>query len=111
MAIWPVADARKANLPSIFGKLRPFAPRSRMKPRMTPSSVLAQTTAISAMGALVIQLFEPDSRNPPSTARARVTMLPGSEPWSGSVNPKQPTSSPEARPGKYLLRCAAVPKA
>ena len=28
------------------------------------------------------------------------TIPPGSEPASGSVSPKQPTSSPEARPGR-----------
>ena len=38
-------------------------------------------------------------------------MLPGSLPWSGSVRPKQPTSSPLARPGRNFSRCASVPKA
>ena len=59
--IMPVVEARRLNLPSIFGKVRPFIPFSRMKPRSTPSSSLAQTTATSAIGALVIQVLEPES--------------------------------------------------
>ena len=41
---------------------------------------------------------------------ARVAIPPGSEPWSGSVSPKQPTSSPDARPGSQRSRCASEPK-
>jgi len=52
--IMPVAEARSENLPSILGVVRPPMPRSRMKPRMTPASSLAQTTNTSAMGELVI---------------------------------------------------------
>lgn len=55
----PVVEARRENLPSIFGADRPFMPFSRMKPRMTPSSSLAHTTNTSAIGELVIQFFEP----------------------------------------------------
>ncbi len=75
-----MTEARRLNLPSIFGVLSPFIPRSRMKPRITPSSVLAQTTSTSAIGALVIQVFAPFSRQPPGAALARVVMPPGSEP-------------------------------
>ncbi len=57
MTISPVTEARSENLPSIFGVERPFMPRSRMKPRMTPSSVLAQTTMTSAIGELVIHIL------------------------------------------------------
>jgi hypothetical protein len=39
------------------GADRPFQPFSRMKPRITPSSVLAQTTNTSRSGLLVIQVF------------------------------------------------------
>ncbi len=59
--IMPVIEARSENLPSIFGVSRPSMPRSRMKPRMTSSSVLAQTTSTSAIGEFVIQVFEPVS--------------------------------------------------
>jgi hypothetical protein len=41
--------------------------------------------------------------------RARVTMLPGSEPWFGSVRPKQPIHSPRASFGRYFCFCASVP--
>ena len=61
ITISPVMEARSENLPSIFGVLRPFIPLSRMKPRMTSSSVLAQTTITSAMGAFEIHIFAPDS--------------------------------------------------
>ena len=33
----------------------------------------------------------------------------GSEPASGSVRPKQPISSPAARPGRYFSFCASLP--
>src|SRR5215475_4843005 len=106
--ISPVIDARSESLPSIFGVENPFAPRSTTKPRMTPSS-FAHTTAMSAIGALVIHILAPVSRNPPWTFSARVTIEPGSEPWSGSVSPKQPTISPLASLGRYLRRCASDP--
>ena len=80
-----------------------------MKPRMTPSSVLAQTTATSAMGLLVIHVFAPVRRYPPGAFAARVIIEPGSEPWFGSVKPKQPTHSPLASFGRYFFRCSAVP--
>ncbi|XP_034750264.1 glutaryl-CoA dehydrogenase, mitochondrial-like [Etheostoma cragini] len=54
MTIMPVAEALRENFPSIFGVERPFMPRSKMKPRIFPSSHLAQTTAMSASGELVI---------------------------------------------------------
>ena len=52
--IMPVADALSENLPSILGVAKPFISRSRMKPLTLPSSHLAQTTAMSAMGEFVI---------------------------------------------------------
>ena len=87
-------------------------PFSRTKPRIRLSgSVLAQTTKTSAIGELVIHILEPESRKPPSTLRARVFMPPGSEPWSGSVRPKQPMSSPVASPGRKRWRWASEPYA
>ena len=79
-----------------------------MKPRMAPSS-FAHTTAMSAIGELVIHILVPVSRNPPGTRSARVAIDPGSEPWSGSVSPKHPTISPLASFGRYCTRCASVP--
>ena len=55
----PVIDARSPTLPSIFGVLSPLAPLSRTKPRIAPSSSLAQTTNTSAIGELVIHILLP----------------------------------------------------
>ena len=59
MTISPVIEARRLNLPSIFGAVSPFMPISRMKPRISPPSSLAQTTKRSAMGELVIHILVP----------------------------------------------------
>src|SRR5262249_48340807 len=96
------------SLPSILGVANPLVPRSTMKPRITFSS-FAHTTAISAIGELLIHVLAPLRVKPPDVLSARVTIEPGSEPWSGSVRPKQPTISPRASWGRYLRRCAGVP--
>src|SRR5690625_2289871 len=97
----------------MVGALRPWVPFYNIKPRILPSSspptTLAQTTNTSAIGELVIQVLVPVSTYPPSTFLARVSMLPGSEPWLGSVSPKQPTHSPEASLGRYFFFCSSVP--
>ena len=54
----PVTEARRDSLSPILSVVNPSMPRSTMKPRMTPSS-LAQTTARSLIGELVIQYFAP----------------------------------------------------
>ena len=59
MTISPVIEARSPTLPSIFGVDRPLAPLSSTKPRIAPSSSFAQTTNTSAIGELVIHIFEP----------------------------------------------------
>ena len=84
-------------------------PRSTMKPRIALSSSLAQTMAMSAVGALLIHILLPVRRKPPGAAVARVFIEPGSEPWSGSVRPKQPRNSPEASLGRNFFRCSAEP--
>ncbi len=61
------------------------------------------------MGALLIHIFDPFSTYPPSALRARVSMPPASEPKSGSVRPKQPSTSPVASLGSHFARCASVP--
>ena len=72
--------------------------------------LIAQTTAISAIGALDIHILDPLRRYPPSALTAFVAMLPGSEPWSGSVRPKQPIISAVANFGRYFVFCSSVPK-
>ena len=66
--IMPVTEARSENFPSIFGCVSPAMPRSRMKPRISPLSSFAHTSSTSAIGELVIQVFDPFSTKPPSTA-------------------------------------------
>ena len=56
----PVIEARKLSLPSILGADSPFTPCSSTKPRIAPSSVFAQITKTSAIGALLIQVLAPD---------------------------------------------------
>ena len=90
----------------------PGVPFSTMKPRIASlSSVLAQTTAMSAIVPLVIQALLPLSSHPSFARRARVLMLAGFDPEFGSVNPKQPMISPAAIPGRYFCRCSSLPKA
>ena len=64
------------------------------------SPVRAQITARSATLPFVIQALVPSSLQPPCDRTARVRRLPGSEPASGSVRPKQPSTSPRAIAGR-----------
>ena len=83
---------------------KPFIPLSRIKPLIaSPCSFdFAQTTNTSAIGEFEIHILEPDKEYPPFTLLAVVFIELGSEPASGSVNPKHPISSPEASLGKYF---------
>jgi hypothetical protein len=67
---------------------------STRKPRISPSSVRAHTTATSAIEPFVIHIFEPERIQSEPSWRACVRMAPGSEPASDSVSPKQPIASP-----------------
>src|SRR3954454_5345641 len=104
-------EARSDSFSPILGALRPFEPFSSTKPRILPSSAsdFAQITNTSAIGELVIHILVPERTYPPCTFWARVRMLPGSEPESGSVSPKQPIHSPVASFGRYFLRCSSDP--
>ena len=72
-------EARRDSFLWISLVVKPAVPRGTRKPRM-PSSVRAQTTAISAMLPLVIHILVPDSTQSGPSGRAKVRMLPGSEP-------------------------------
>src|SRR5258708_2591814 len=78
------------------------------KPR-TPSSVTAQTIATSATDPLVIHILRPLRIQSDPSRRARVVIEAGSEPASGSVRPKQPSSSPAAMPGSHCCFCSSEP--
>src|SRR5690242_18258845 len=91
--------------------VKPRVPRGTRKPRI-PSSVEAQTTAMSAIDPLVIHILEPDSfqSEPPLPLRvAWVFMLDGSLPWSGSVSPKQPIAWPAAIRGSHSFFWSSEP--
>ena len=81
------------------------------KPRIPSSSAprLAQTTATSAIEPLVIHIFVPSSTQSSPSRRARVRIEAGSEPWSGSVRPKQPIASPAAIGGSHSCFCSSLP--
>ena len=77
-------------------------------PRM-PSSVWAQTTAMSAIEPLVIHIFDPFSTHASPSRLADVRMWFGSLPKSASVNPKHPITSPVAILGSQCCFCSSVP--
>ena len=78
------------------------------KPRM-PSSVCAHTTATPASVPLVIHILPPLSTQSSPSRLARVRIDAGSLPASGSVRPKQPSTSPVAIRGSHSSRCCSVP--
>src|SRR3984885_11994381 len=88
--------------------VKPRVPRGTRNPRM-PFSVTAHTTAISAIEPLVIHILEPLRTQSEPFRFAFVFILEGSEPWSGSVRPKQPTASPDAIRGSHSSFCSSVP--
>mmetsp|Transcript_22897 Transcript_22897/g.67365 ORF Transcript_22897/g.67365 Transcript_22897/m.67365 type:complete len:287 (+) Transcript_22897:203-1063(+) len=116
----PVIEARSDSLPGIGGVasapgcLASTAARSIRKPRTAPlsASARAQTSSRSAMGELVIHVLPPERTHSRAVASqtARVPIPAGSEPWSGSVRPKQPTASPVARRGSHSAFCSSEPK-
>src|SRR5882762_10784673 len=55
----PVADARRLHFPWVVGVENPSIPLSTTRPRITPSSSLAQTTATVEKGALLIHILLP----------------------------------------------------
>ena len=126
MKIIPVTEDLKENFPSILGAERPFIPEiftkarapqhsynrpfSRMNP-LSPPSVCAQMMKTSAMGEFVIQFLLPFNTQTLASLSylALVSMWAGSDPWLGSVRPKQPTISPLASLGRYFSLWASLP--
>ena len=72
-----------------------------------PSSVLAHTTATSAIPPLVIHILVPSMIQSEPSRRARVFIEPGSEPASASVRPKHPIVSPAAIGGSHRCFCSS----
>ena len=79
-----------------------------MKPRITPSSVLAQTTNTSAIGELVIHILAPvsGSRRRPLAPGAHGAGI-GAVVRLGQAEAADPLAGGEL--GQILLRCASVP--
>src|ERR1043165_671207 len=57
----------------------------------------------------VIQVFSPFRTHAAPSRRAVVRIPAGFEPKSGSVNPKQPKTSPDGRGGSHFDFCCALP--
>ena len=94
----------------ISGAEKPGIPFSTTKPRISPSSVRAQTTAMSAIVPFVIHILLPLMIQSEPSRRACVRIVPGSEPASGSVSPKQPITSPECIRGSHCSFCSSDPQ-
>src|SRR2546426_320575 len=74
-----------------------------------PGSVRASTPAIPPTDALVMKALLPFRTPSPSRHSARVRRAAASEPEPGSVSPQAPSTSPEARRGRYRRFCASEP--
>ena len=104
-----VTEARSDIFLWISGAVKPGIPFSTMKPRISSSSVRAQTIAMSAIEPFVIHIFAPFRIQSVPSRRAWVRIVPGSEPASGSVRPKQPITSPVCIRGSQCSFCSSEP--
>lgn len=100
--------ARSDHLCLISGAENPALSVGTTNPRI-PASVCAQTTATPATEPLVIHIFRPLRIQSPPSRLAYVRIAAGSEPWSGSVSPKQPMTSPAAMRGSQACFCSSLP--
>ena len=87
----------------------PGVPRSTRNPAIVSPS-FAHTIAMSATDPLVIQRLVPARTYSDPARRARVSIPPGSEPWSGSVSPKHPIARPAAISGSQRCFCSSLPQ-
>ena len=103
-----MTEARSDSFWRMSRLVKPGVPRGTRNPR-TPSPVRAQTVATSARLPLVIHILAPFRIQSPPSRTAWVRMLPGSDPASGSVSPKQPTARPDASRGSHSSFCSGEP--
>src|SRR5205807_5142871 len=93
---------------------KPDTPRSSTNAHSPPNPrlllVVANTIKRSLSGALVTNVLEPLSTQPPSTGRAVVRSANASEPDPGSVIPCAAISEPLQSPGSQRPCCSSVPK-
>jgi hypothetical protein len=107
-----VAWPRRPSLPLISVASKPgvsVGTRNAETPRGPSSLVRAKTRATSAQVPLVMNTLEPSITQSSPSRRARVRRLPASEPWPGSVSPKQPRIRPAAMSGSQRCFCPSVP--
>src|ERR1044071_3215807 len=97
------------SLPTV----KPGESRSTMNAEMPrlPACLLVEVKMINtlAIGALVMNIFEPLSIHRSPRCSAVVFMAAASEPEPGSVNPNAPIHSPEQSFGRYFSFCSSVP--
>ena len=95
--------------------VKPGVPFSRIKAEMPLVpwllSVMAKITKISASLALVMKILEPLTSQWSPLSSATVFCMAASVPAPGSVRPKAPSFSPEARGTRYFCFCSSVPYA
>ncbi len=107
-----VAWPRMPSLPWISVAANPaesVGTRNAEMPLGPGPPVRANSRTTSAHVPLVMNTFRPVSSQSSPSRSALVASDPASEPVSGSVSPKQPTSSPEHSPGSHRRRCSSVP--
>jgi hypothetical protein len=106
----PVVEARRLNLPSIFGvqPLHALVEDEALDLSVVPSD-FAQTTKTSAMGELVIQFFAPtgDSRHRPSGPGDHAAGI-GAVVRLGQAEAADPLARWRASAGTSLF-CSSVP--
>src|SRR5258706_2696429 len=107
-----MGDVRNPILCSLRPTVRPGVPLSTRN-AVTPfaprvGSRFAKTIVTSALGALLLNVFEPFSTYLSPLRSARVFKLYASEPDPGSVMACRP-KPPLTRPGRYLRFCSSVP--
>src|SRR4030088_3399843 len=104
-----VTEARSDHFPCTSQVLNPGALFSTRNPRILSSSVLAHTTATSAIDPLVIHIFSPFNMYLLPFFTARVSIPPGFDPNCGSVRPKQPMALPCCKSGSHLFFFGSFP--
>src|SRR6266513_2901641 len=110
-----VSLARRLSLPFWSLALKPLVFVGTRKPRieftLSTVPVLAHTMASWAVEPLVIHILAPFNTQPSFVSFATVIMPAGFDPWSGSVSPKQPITSPDAIFGSQRRFCSSERKA
>ena len=80
-----------------------------LRPLSCPVTAVIETTPEISVPALVMNCLAPSITHSPSSSRARVLVLPASDPASGSVSPNAPSVSPAHRAGNQSRFCSSDP--